>query len=111
MYTKFTHEPFYWTGLILLGFITAAVYVVTFQKFTDLRNEENMGFGITMPPTDELMFMNAMINDINLETINIALLLSMLSGLTWFRVIMALQVTETFGPLITAIFRMVIDIL
>ena len=70
-----------------------------------------MGFGLAMPPTKELMYMNAMINSINGETINIALLVSTVAGLSWFRVIMALQVTETFGPLVTAIFKMVIDII
>ena len=70
-----------------------------------------MGFALSMPPKDSHMFMQAMFDDINGETLNIAVLLSVLAGLTWFRLIMAMQVTEMFGPLITAIFRMVIDIL
>ena len=38
------------------------------------------------------------------------MLLSTIAGLTWFRILIALQVTELFGPLITAMFKMIIDI-
>jgi len=51
-----------------------------------------------------------MIEDINENFISIAMLLSLLSGLTWLRVIISMQATETFGPLITAVYRMIIDI-
>ena len=56
------------------------------------------------------MGMQDMIMDILDNFINFPLLISLVAGLVWLRVIISMQATETFGPLITAIWRMVMDI-
>ena len=80
-------------------------------KFQELRNDQNMGFGLAMPPTKELMFMQALITDMNENTVTIALYAATLSFIAYLRIFMSFAVTETFGPLISAMVKMVSDIL
>lgn len=63
-----------------------------------------------MPPTRELMFMQALADDINGEVFSFALIVSCVAALSWFRVLAAMLVTETFGVRIVAIIRMISDV-
>ena len=80
-------------------------------KFEDLRSQENMGFGLAMPPTKELMFMQALITDMNENVVNIALYASTLALIAYIRLFMSFAVTETLGPMIASMIKMVNDIL
>lgn len=94
-----------------MNILIAAAYTWTLVLYQDQKAAENMGFGIRKYPTMDLQFMQAMVDDIQENVFNIALMLSIIAGLTWFRILIALQVTEQFGPLITAMFRMIFDII
>ena len=52
---KFSLTPLFWCNCLCI-----ASYVWYLHKFFELRNQENMGFGMMMPPSKELMFMQAM---------------------------------------------------
>lgn len=111
IYTVLTKESYHWTAINLMNIMIAASYTWTLVRFEAQKGAENMGFGIRKEPTMELQFMEAMMEDIQDNVVNIALLLSIIAGLTWFRILIALQVTEEFGPLVTAMFKMIIDII
>ena len=71
---------------------------------------KNEGYKVEAVPSKGTMMMQAITDDIFENVVSMALLYGLVSGCTWIRVLMGLQVTETFGPLITAINRMSIDI-
>ena len=57
-----------------------------------------------------MMFLHAMMNDINENILTIALYAATLAGLAWLRLMVSLNVSETFGPIISAMLKMVDDI-
>ena len=59
----------------------------------------------------EVMFMQAMISDMEDRIDNLPTLISLICGFTWLTLLACLTRTQTFGPLIAIIRRMVIDIL
>ena len=111
MYTRYTKQFYIWTPLVIINYVSAGLYILLFLKKLDLHDVKNEGFGITNPPMKETMFMQAMINDMDTKIVNITILLALVTASTWLRVVVALQATETFGPIITAIGMMVLDIL
>ena len=111
IYTVLTSETFHWTAVNIMNIMIAMSYTWSVIRFNGLMGKENMGFGLREKPTDEMMLMEAMIMDIEDNVINIALMFSIVAGLTWFRILISLQTTELFGPLITAMFKMIIDII
>ena len=68
-----------------------------------------MGFG--MPnPTKDIMFINALMDDMNSTWANIPTLISLICCFTWLMLLASLSNTVTFGPRVAMILKMVTDI-
>lgn len=61
-------------------------------------------------PSREVMFLNALMDDMNANWDNIPFLISLICGFTWLLLLASLTNTQTFGPRIAMIVRMITDI-
>ena len=96
MYAYYTGETFHWTGLIIVNTLTTVVYLLTTYKFIGLMNQKNEGFGYGSgdnKQSSDLMLLQAMTEDQNKNLVNLYVLLSVLSGLTWIRALIGMQAT------------------
>jgi len=94
IFTNLTKQTFNWTSISIINLMIAISYTWATIYYQSLKETDNMGFGISMQPSRDLMTMNAMLDDINYNVVNIALLIAFIAGLTWFRILLALQATE-----------------
>ena len=97
--------PFFITSQLLF-----ASYIWTIIKFSYLRHVTNAGFGMPMPPT-EVVFLNALMDDMTEQWANIPFLISLICGFTWIRTLAAMTNSEVFGPKVFMILKMISDIL
>ena len=97
-----TNQKFSWTPMNILSCIDPVVYVFAMLKFWELRAEINVGLGLEMPPTKEMMFLHAMAMDIEYNVLAIPAYAATLAGMAWLRLMVSFQLSETFGPIISA---------
>ena len=71
-------------------------------KYWELKAAKNMGLGLENPPSEEMMFLHAMMTDINENNIAIPVYAATLAGMAWLRLMVSFNVSETFGPIISA---------
>ena len=86
----------------LLSLIDPIIWILAMKKLWELQAVENMGLGLEMPPSKEMMFLQAMMTDINDNLIAIPFYAATLAGLAWLRLMVSFNVSETFGPIISA---------
>lgn len=86
----------------LLSLIDPIIWILAMKKLWELQADKNMGLGLEMPPSKEMMFLQAMMTDINDNLIAIPFYAATLAGLAWLRLMVSFNVSETFGPIISA---------
>ena len=86
----------------MLSCLDPIIYLLTLLHFWELKAAKNVGLGLENPPSKEMMFLHAMMNDINENLTAINARVATLAGLAWLRLMVSFNVSETFGPIISA---------
>ena len=110
IYTRLVRKEFNVTPSFTMGLLVFVSWVWTLAKWSHLRAQSNEGFGVGNP-TPEIIFLNALVDDMSQNWDNIPFLISLICGFTWLFLLSSLTNTHTFGPRIAMIVRMVADII
>ena len=89
-------------------FITVAIWYVKSDEYMKVSNE---GFNLQENPTRAQMFLQCIMDHIRDESFNFDFLLAGIALFLWMRLLIMLQLTETFGPLIQIIVQMMKDLI
>ena len=109
-YARQTRQTFNLTSSFFTKILLFVSWLLTLIKFYELENKVNSGFGIS-EPSKEVMFMQAMMDDINNSVYNFPTLIAFLCFFTWLLLLSALTRTQMFGPRISMVMRMIADIM
>jgi hypothetical protein len=87
-------------------FILAIVMwtVVDYYKGKELKVEM---FGTELDKEPDVKFLGNVIYDISMDIFHLDYLMAAITAALWFRCIILLRLTESFGPLLTMIYRMI----
>ena len=92
LHTRQTRQEFNFTPSFVSTQLLFISWVWTFAKWKSLRDEVNTGFGMPMP-SKEVMFLNALVVDMNNRLDNLPTLISLICCFTWLSLLAALTRT------------------
>jgi len=109
IFSRFTNRNFQIRATSFFDMFIFAVVLVWFEKFEEYMYAENMGFGLTVPPAQEHIFMQQLLEDNRTGDFHFDWLLAACAFGFWLRMLFMLVLTNTFGPLIIITIRMMKD--
>ena len=110
LYAQKTNRNFKFRTANIFDLTIFACVALWFEKYEVYIHDDNDGFKLSDPPTEYHRFMFRLLNDINTGEFHFDWLLALTAFLFWFRIIMMLQLTTYFGPLIKTCYSMLKDL-
>ena len=110
IYCQLTRRKFYIMPVHIIDGLIALVVSLFVYQYNKYDKGKNVGFSLTSPPKREFMMFQTMIED--LETgIRFDWIMASIVLFYWLRVLLMFQLTNTFGPLITIVVKMVKELI
>ena len=108
-FSVLTRRVYIWRPAVFFD-ILVCLLQIQWLYFHFTLETENDGYHLTTPPRPEHMYMKELLYELNTGSFPVDLLLGAAAFCFWVRLILMLQLTSTFGPLITIIFQMFKDL-
>ena len=109
-YARLTKRNFVFRATSYFDLVFFGLVGVWFERYEIYIHAENKGFGLTDPPHEFHVFMQALLEDNKTGQFHFDWLLSAVAFCIWLRLLFMLILTNTFGPLITTTVRMIKDL-
>ena len=110
IYSIYTKRNFRIRFTSIIDLIIFACVFLWFEKFEVYIHDDNPGFGLTDPPHEYHRFMQRMLNDNTSGDFHFDWLLAGVAFLFWIRLVIMLELTSMFGPLIRTTVAMMKDL-